>query len=237
MFTILLADDDNEFRQEFRMFFDDYRVLEARNGREVLEILGKPHVVDLVILDERMPEMTGTDALAEIKRIQPDLYTIILTGHSSEYVAIKALKAHTDDYFIKSVGIKKLKKIIDNLLTERTYRDGLEGDDTAAKVEKIREYIERNADKVISLADIARVVYLTPKYISRIFKEYTGMTFNQYKLSVKVKLAKKFLLDSTRGVNQIANELGYKNAESFIRIFKKEEACTPGEYRERHRNE
>jgi CheY-like chemotaxis protein len=54
-YTILLVDDDNEFREEFKDLLEDYTVIEAANGQAALDILKAPNAVDLVILDVMMP--------------------------------------------------------------------------------------------------------------------------------------------------------------------------------------
>ena len=54
-----------------------------------------------MILDVNMPGSKGTEVLKDIKALYPDLGIIILTGHSSEDVAIEALKGHADEYLEK----------------------------------------------------------------------------------------------------------------------------------------
>jgi len=228
----MLVDDDREFIEEFKDFFYDYNIIEAFNGTDALEILQKPNIIDLIILDIRMPGIKGTQLLKEIKKITPDIYTIILTGYSSENNAIEALKAHADDYLVKSMGIKKIKTFIDELLIEKNIRKDLNFNDNRTKIEKIKEYINRNSDKMLNLNEMAEIVFLTPKYISKLFKDYTGISFNDFKLKVKTDKAKDMLLSTTMNIDQISSALGYKNSESLIRVFKKIEKCTPAKYRE-----
>ena len=114
--TILLVDDDRDFRDEFKDCFDAYRIVEAGDGDEALRILKKPNDIDLVILDVKMPGIKGTEVLREIREIAPDLGIIILTAHSSEDVAIAALKGHADDYVEKPMNVDKTREIIEGLL-------------------------------------------------------------------------------------------------------------------------
>ncbi len=230
-YSILLIDDDKDFRKEFIEFFYDYTVIEANDGLEALKILNKINIIDLAILDVRMPGLKGTKVLTEIKKINPDLYIIILTGYSSEDTAIESLKAHADDYMVKPVNFIKFKEIIDNLIIKNKYHDDLDTDDIKAKINKIKLYIEKNYDKVFNLNDISRIVFLSPKYLSKLFKEETGICFNEYKLEVKIKYAKELLNDTGNNIDQIAFKLGYKKPESFIKIFKKIMHLTPTEFR------
>ncbi|MBI4309179.1 MAG: helix-turn-helix transcriptional regulator, partial [Candidatus Omnitrophica bacterium] len=70
-----------------------------------------------------------------------------------------------------------------------------------------------------------------PKYLSRLFKEKTGAGFNDTRLEIKIRMARKLLTSSVLPIHEIADKLGYKNMESFIRIFKKMTGHTPAAYR------
>ncbi len=100
-YNVLLVDDDKMFREELREALEDYRVVEAANGKEALEILKKPNEIDIVMLDVMMPGLPGTEVLKEIKKISPSLSVVMLTGYSSKDVAIEALKGRADDYIEK----------------------------------------------------------------------------------------------------------------------------------------
>ena len=230
-YNILLVDDDKDFCDEFIQYFDDYTVLEANNGVEAMAILNKINIIDMAIIDVHMPGLKGPKVLIELKKIKPDLYTIILTGFSSEDIAIEALKAHADDYMEKPINFEKFKVLIDNLIVKNNYHNDLDNNDIKSKVDKIKTYIEKNYHKVFNLNDISEIVFLSPKYLSKIFKIETGVCFNEYKLDVKIKYAKDLLENSGNNIDQIAYNLGYKNSESFIKIFKKIVNMTPTEYR------
>jgi len=234
-FNILLVDDDKEFRDEFRDYLEDYEVIEASNGEEALELLRKPNVIDLVILDVLMPGLRGTEVLKEMKRINPDLGIIILTGYSSENVAIEALKGHADDYMQKPVDIDKAKEIIERLLENKKGEGDIDNRSMEGKIEKVKRFVERNYHKKVRLKDAAQAVYLSPKYLSRIFKQSTGKGFSEYKLKIKIEKAKELLGKTGYNVNQVAEKLGYENVESFIRLFKRLAKYTPTEYRKKFR--
>src|ERR1700689_1106350 len=106
-YQILMVDDDAEFREELRDCLEGYTVIEAANGPEALAILKKPNVIDLVILDAVMPQVSGMEVLREIKKIKPGLAIIIMTGQSSKDIAIDALKGRAHDYIEKPIDIGK----------------------------------------------------------------------------------------------------------------------------------
>lgn len=229
---ILIVDDDRDLRSELCDLLEGYEVVEASAAEAALELLRKPNEVGLVILDVWMPGLNGIEALTEIKKLDPGLGIIILTGHSSKDVAIEALKGHADDYIEKPVDMHKIKDAVERLLGKKSGQDsaglGLEG-----KIEKVKTFVERNFCKKVTLKEAANAVCLSPKYLSRIFREFAKTGFGDYKLALKVNKAKEFLGKSAYNINQISDKLGYENTESFIRVFKKLTKCTPTQYRKK----
>ena len=99
------------------------------------------------------------------------------------------------------------------------------------KIRKAQKFIETNWDTKFGLIETAKEVCLSPKYLSRLFKQRTGMNFNKYKLTIKMNKAKHLLDEGACSVNHISDKMGYMNPESFIRIFRKYFGCTPAAYR------
>lgn len=228
---ILLVDDDREFRSEFKDCFDEYEIIESASGEEALKVLKKPNEIDLVVLDVKLPGLDGTEVLKEIKRNNPNLGIIILTAYSSKDIAIEALRAHADDYIEKPFDIDTAKKIVENILESKKSSADFGSGGIKGKLEHAKRFIQRNVHKRISLSDVAGIIYLSPKYLSRIFKEKTGVRFNEYRLSIKIDEAIKLLTKTDYNISQIADRLAYENIESFIRQFKKRTGFTPSEYR------
>jgi two-component system, response regulator YesN len=135
------------------------------------------------------------------------------------------------------LNIEKAKEIILTLLEKKGVTVNMNAIDMKDKIERVKQFTEKNYDKKISLEDVAELVFLSPKYFSRIFKEVTGIGFNDYKLEVKINRAKEMLENSGFNVDEIAYKIGYENPESFIRIFKKNTSHTPTEYREKIRKD
>lgn len=228
---ILIVDDDADLRSELRDFLEDYEVIEASDGREALKLLSRANEIGLVILDVNMPGLSGTDVLREIKKIEPSLAIIILTGYGSKDVAIEALRGHADDYIEKPLDIDKTKEIIERALETRRGEADIAATDVKGKIERVKHFVQRNCFKKVTLNDAAEAVCLSPKYLSRIFKQYTGTGFSDYRLRLKLNQAKALLKETGYNINQIADKMGYQNTESFIRCFKKITKSTPTEFR------
>lgn len=228
---ILLVDDDSVFRQEFIESFDEFTIAEASSGEEAIQILKKPNEIDLVILDVRMSGMNGIEVLDRIKQIAPDIRVVIFTGYGSKDVAVEALRSRANDYLEKPIDIKATRQIIESHLGDKERQDYGSGIDD--KIRHIKDFLLRNFHKKVTLEDVAKAVYLSPKYLSRLFKEHAKIGFNEYKLSLKIEQAKKLLQKTGYTVEQISDKLGYQNPESFIRQFKKNSKLTPTGFRKK----
>jgi YesN/AraC family two-component response regulator len=231
-YNLLLVDDDGEFRREIRECFDDFVVTEAADGETAVKMLKKPNTIDLVLLDQNMPGLKGTDVLAEIKKINPLIKVVMLTGNSSKDTAITALKNRADEYIEKPMDIAEGREIILKLLGEKDSGRILDNGSMKAKIEKVKVFVERNFDKKVSLEDAASHAGISPKYLSRAFEEHAGVGFAAYKTSVRLEKAKAFLKQGYN-INQISGMLAYENTESFIRAFKKVMGFPPLKFREK----
>ena len=229
---VLIVDDDSIFREEFKDCFEDhYDITEAASGAEALKILSGPNELDLVVLDVRMPGMSGLEVLKKIRKAAPEIGIVILTGHSSKDVAIEALRSRADSYIEKPFDIDKAREILDSVL-DSGKKGGKSPDvDAEDRLERVKRYLQRNCFKKVSLEDAADAVCVSPKYLSKIFKERTGTGFSEYKLKIKAEEAKKLLKTTAYNVDQISGKLGYENTESFIRLFKRMTGRTPAQYR------
>ncbi|MDF2660937.1 MAG: hypothetical protein K0Q94_3728 [Paenibacillus sp.] len=102
---------------------------------------------------------------------------------------------------------------------------------------QIKEYIEAHySNPDLSLAHISETFQLHMKTVSRLFKEEFGENFVDYVAKVRMEEAKRLLVvDSPDSVQDIAHKVGYTHAITFIRVFKKWEGTTPGDYRKMNR--
>jgi YesN/AraC family two-component response regulator len=233
-YNVLIVDDDKTFREELRDFLCDYSVVEAADGAEALELLSRPNEIDVVILDVVMPGLSGTEVLKRIKAAYPDLGVIILTGHGTKATVIEALKGRADDYLEKPSDIRKARDIVERLIRGKEPSEDVTPGGMDAKIKRVMQFIDRNYDKRVSLEDAARLVALSPKYFSRVFKLKSGIGFNDYRLKVRMEKAAGLLVSTEHTVDEISYKVGYENPESFARLFKKTMGCTPTEYRKAH---
>jgi AraC-like DNA-binding protein len=117
-----------------------------------------------------------------------------------------------------------IKPFIREIVAAREYQ-------TENSIKKILEIIANNYHTPISLESCADAVGMTPYCISREFKNYTGVNFIDYLTRVRLDKAEELLHSTFLTINEIAGRVGYQ-PNYFLRIFKKVEGVTPGQYRE-----
>jgi len=101
-------------------------------------------------------------------------------------------------------------------------------------VNRIISYLNENYEHKISLEQIAHNMYLSPVYISKIFKEETGESPINYLIKIRLEKAKDILLNSDGGsIKNIANQVGYDDVYHFSKLFKKYYGISPLYYKKK----
>jgi len=121
---LLLVDDEERFRTTLSKLLGvrGIPVAAVGSGEEALEELrSKPY--DVILLDVRMPGMNGIEVLAEIKKINPALEVIILTGHASVDAAVDIMKLGGYDYLLKPCSVDELMDKIDGAHERKLARE------------------------------------------------------------------------------------------------------------------
>jgi two-component system response regulator AtoC len=141
--TVLVADDDASIRSLLKQLLADegYAVLEAATGGEVVEQVAESSP-DLVIMDVRMPELDGIEALQKVKSSSPHTAVLIMTAFGTSNAAIKAMELGAFDYVTKPFELDKIS---------HTVKRAFQYQDLTAEVEVLR-------DEISSLVQTERIV-------------------------------------------------------------------------------
>ncbi|HMR93443.1 MAG TPA: response regulator [Chitinophagaceae bacterium] len=124
---IIWVDDEIESLQSQKLFLENkgYEVQTFTNGFDAIDYV-KENPVDVVLIDESMPGITGLETLAKIKEVRQTLPVVLITKNETENLMDEAIGSQISDYLIKPVNPNQvwlsLKKIIDNkrLVAEKT---------------------------------------------------------------------------------------------------------------------
>lgn len=98
-------------------------------------------------------------------------------------------------------------------------------------VRRLMEAVENDYNKDLTLRNLAEQFCANSVYLGRLFKEETGQTFTMYLNSVRMREAKRLLLETDMTIADIASAIGYASTGYFVNQFKKMFSCSPREYR------
>jgi DNA-binding response OmpR family regulator len=133
--NLLVVDDEYAARRTLvnLLRHSGYKVSEASNGKGALELITRHHF-DLVILDLKMPDMDGTDVLAQAHPLARDTVFIILTAFGTMDSAVAALRHGAFDYLLKPSSLQDIIRSVEAGLAERRRR--LNPEDPVALLER-----------------------------------------------------------------------------------------------------
>lgn len=169
---------------------------------------------------------------AELKQdISMHCYSMIAERESNQIGRYFMFKTH-----LMQMLLLVMREISD---IEKTEQKGcnFESYNKSYAVNRIINYLNENYENKISLEQIAHNIYLSPVYISKIFKEETGESPINYLIKIRLEKAKDILLNSENGsIKSIANQVGYDDVYHFSKLFKKYYGVSPLYYKKQAMN-
>ena len=151
-----------------------------------------------------------------------------------------------DLYFFYSTTVKEISifsKLMDvfGMMMKKDYSDSLvviQNDkqrEVYIKFKSLAEWLAMHSSENVSMDEAANHVGYSKFHFARLFKEYTGMTFNDYQTTLKLKEVERQLTDTDLQISDIAMSCGFNNLTSLSRCFKKQYGCSPSQFRNRVR--
>ena len=108
-------------------------------------------------------------------------------------------------------------------------------EDDSRRILKVKNFISKNYMHEVRLAQLADIAGMSPSAFSRFFKLHTGRNLTDYIIDIRLGMASRLLVDTSRSVSEISFDCGFNNLSNFNRIFKKKKNCSPTEFRENYR--
>ena len=116
---ILVVDDDSAVSTVVKFTLEDrYEVATAPSASDAYNYLAN-HKVDLVLMDIRMPEINGLEALKEIRKRHPETSVVMLTAYPTEETMQKAWDLGAKGFLSKPFELEELRSFVDNALSEK----------------------------------------------------------------------------------------------------------------------
>ncbi len=111
-------------------------------------------------------------------------------------------------------------------------------DEMPSVVNEAKLYIAQNfTDPNLMLPQVAAAINMSKSRFSTVFSQYTGQTFTEYLIELRINKAKELLRTTSYKNSRIADETGYNDSHYFSYIFKKNTGMTPSEYRSQYQNQ
>lgn len=245
--TILVVEDNPEMQQFLEEILAPfYRVEKASDGLQGYR-RAKELQPALVLSDVMMPNMSGTEMCTRLKSNfeTSHLPVVLITARTAMEHKVEGLSVGADDYITKPFSIKLLLARIENvlnnrrLLQERFSGEPAAGTETlsasgenGAFIDRAYRIIEKHIDNSdFSVDEFAADMHLGRTVFFQKLKGITGMTPNEFILTIRLKYAVK-LMNSHAGISiaEVADRSGFNSPQYFNNCFKRKFKISPGQY-------
>lgn len=216
---------------------------EASSGIEAINIIDDIRP-DIVFVDIFMPFMNGIEFIKLATQRYPELIVIVLTGFDDFEYARQCVSLPVVEYLLKPVVRGEIQDVLTKVIEKmnRSEQPGFtvekeEDSADATGMEQISQYLSENfTDSAINLASVAKQFGFNASYLSRKFKQETGMSFVEYLMKCRMERAIE-LARSNNKMFRTATEVGIPDPNYFGRCFKKYTGVSYSEYVAGHKQE
>jgi len=169
----------------------------------------KARVLELVVIMSRAAVEGGAN-FDQTLNVNNDLVSFINNAHTTDEITLAASQS--------------LVKFMDELTSNSKVKN-------RHLINEVKNFIRKNYPHNITLEEISNFVFLSPGYLSKIFKEELGCTVMEYVTRVRIEEAKKMLLNTMFNIDEISEKLGYSDPSYFAKVFRRTEGISPREFR------
>ncbi|UOF89621.1 AraC family transcriptional regulator [Fodinisporobacter ferrooxydans] len=162
---------------------------------------------------------------SEIERLLAEMYEEY-TQQKKGYLTV--LRGH-----VLHLLIAILRKMDDKYKTQSKQYD----ENTRSEIQTVLKRIERDFQKDLRIEDLARAAFISKSYLSRLFKETTGLTIIEYIQTIRIEKSIELLQSTHWTIAQIAEFVGYADIKHFTNLFKKITGKSPTQVRGIHSNQ
>lgn len=236
MMRILLLDDEPiELEQlEFLInyHFPAWKVEHAANGTQAIRLAEQKAMENeefqLALVDIRLPGKNGLEIADQLKAIMPGLDIIVVSAFQEFEYARKSLQLKAVDYLVKPVIEKELVHALKKYADDHPLLGG--GSDV---INKVITMMKNRYHEPLKLSQVAEELYINPNYLGRLFSEEVGMSFSDFLLDYRIKMAKNLLVKKKDwNIQRISEACGFNSQHYFSTSFKKMTKLTPKKFRD-----
>lgn len=230
---VLIVDDEYYSRLALQKILVEsgkpYEVIGlAESGKEAIAIIEKT-IPEVVLTDVRMPDVDGIQLCQWIYEYYPWIAVVIISAFTDFEYTQKAISYRARYYLLKPYEPQKIIDILNDIhLNPR--KEIPPASKEASIAQRLQRVVEEQYDSDLSLRDIAeKVLYTNPSYLSRVFRQHTGITFTEYLHKTRIAAAKELMTIAPHlTISEVASKVGYNKTSNFIKYYKDQYGHTPG---------
>ena len=162
--SILIVEDNEDFALTIADVLrkKQYEVKPVFTGEDALEYV-RNHLVDLVLLDIRLPGKDGLEVIRELKDLDPDMVVIMMTAFADIEPAIEAMKMGAFDYLVKPFDLEELRLVVDKALETQHLRREVARLRWQKEKELPHSELYGNSASMLQVKELIRIVAATPR--------------------------------------------------------------------------
>lgn len=215
---ILVVDDDASVREALEAALaPEYIVHTVATTSQARALLLRQPVA-AIILDAILGAEHGLDGVPQLRKVS-HAPILVLTGHSNEDLAIRAVWANVDGYLKKPISVQDVRAAIEGALSS--------GEDASDPAVRVRRALEAYPPRPLGAAELVSRFGMTEGHLRRLFRAAFGRTPRQYLAELRVRRAEELLRTTDQSVKQAALHVGFTNLAVFRRVFKRVFGRTP----------
>jgi DNA-binding NtrC family response regulator len=126
-YSILIIDDEEAQRNVLKGYLEKkgFKLFSAASGTEGVKVVNN-NVVDIILSDFKMPDITGLEVLEQVKKINPEISFVILTAYGTIENAVKAMRLGAFDYISKPVDLDELDLLLDRIIENKNLKSEIQ---------------------------------------------------------------------------------------------------------------
>ena len=243
MRTVMLIDDDiwalADMRETFHFERYGFEITgEYRSAEEAVRAL-ETKAPDLIVSDICMSAGSGLDLAALCAERYPGTVMILVSGHERFDYAQEAIRQGVFAYLLKPLLDSEVAQTMERLLKQWPSTKAVPKTEAAdapaadSLVGRAMSYIGEHYNVSLPLESVAGALYVNKNYLSDLFSKSLGMTFTQYKNTVRIGHAKELIRKGGLSMTEIAQRTGFDSSSRFSKVFHQIEGISPQQYQKK----
>ena len=249
---ILIAEDNDDLRTLIAdSLADDFTVIQARDGKEAMDLINGDTDFDLIISDIMMPRKDGVSLCYDVKN---DINTshipfILLTAKTSLESKIEGVDSGADLYFEKPVDLTYLKLAIHNVFKNRQqlrehyarnfYADSSELSSNQQDAKFLKTFVDYVNDHIsepdMSVIGVAEELGMSKTKLYTKVKGLTGESVVSFIANCRMRKAAKLIIEENLTMREVMAQVGIESQSYFTNLFKKVWGDTPTVFAAKHK--